>query len=560
MERFSYSSLIVFAASIIVTLVFWGGFYSLTEESRIHHFEDESGQIIVNIKERLDKYGNVLIGIKGLYAASENVTLDEWNTFVASQELEKKYPGIQGVGFVEYVETQSDYDKLINDMKNFGVENYKIKPEGIRPQYFPVTFLYPDDIRNRQAIGYDIYSEQIRAHAVNNAMNSKDMAITGKIILVQEIDDDIQNGFLMLLPIYEDDNLSGMAYTVFRINDLMNGILDESVLEEINVKFYDNTISDENLFFNSEDLVSVPNLDMNYMYSETLEFGNRNWHFILESPTPPLPSGDEILLWLIPLIGFSISILVFVILHNFNKHAIAQQIQKEKNVFDAMISHELKTPLVPIRGYCDMLLVPDMLGKLNSAQKRAVEKIILNSDHLLSLIQKILTAQKLDLQQYHFNFEQISVSSLMDEIFDSHKLITSDKKIKFENITGVSETISTDKNQLHEVFTNIIQNAVDFTPENGTISLSAKKDGNFIVFGVYNSGSYISKEHQKNLFQKFYQVDASLTRKHGGSGLGLAICRGIIEAFGGKIWIESDVSKGTTFYFKVPIVQKASQN
>ena len=553
MDRSAVSTWIIFLASITITSVMWSGFYALTEESRLRDFHDVSSDIVEQTRDRLERYNNVLVGIKGLYAASDNVTMDEWNRFVTSQNLEKKYPGIQGVGFVEHVSNESEYSQLISKMNDYGLDDYMIKPEGSRSKYFPVTFLYPDDIRNRQAVGYDIYSEETRSNAVDTAIATKQMTITGKIILVQEIDENIQNGFLMLMPIYSNGHLEGMAYTVFRINDLMAGILDTSTLQTTNVKFYDDVTTPENLFFDSQDLVFIPDLDMNYMHSESLEFGNRNWDFVLESTTPLLSSGDEVLMWLIPLLGYSMSILVFLILYNFNKHAISMQIQKEKNVFDAMISHELKTPLVPIRGYCDMLLVPDMLGNLNSAQKRAVEKIILNANHLLSLVQKILTAQKLDLQEYSFEYQKISVDSLINEMLESHKHLMSDKNITFENTTLIHDVFSTDKDQLREVFTNIIQNAVDFTPKNGAISLSAKKEDNFIVFSVFNSGSYISKNNQSHLFQKFYQVDTSITRKHGGSGLGLAICRGIIDAFGGKIWVESDENSGTTFYFKVPI-------
>ena len=86
--------------------------------------------------------------------------------------------------------------------------------------------------------------------------------------------------------------------------------------------------------------------------------------------------------------------------------------------------------------------------------------------------------------------------------------------------------------------------------------MSAKKQNNSVLFAISNNGPSISKEHQKKLFQKFYQVDTSLTRKHGGSGLGLAVCRGLIEGFGGKIWVESDAGIGTTFFFKVPLAGK----
>ena len=314
MERFSLSSWVVFGASVLVTLVVWGGFFSVVEESKHNQFFDDSKSIIGDIEDRLKKYEDVLIGIKGLYAASEYVSLEEWNAFVFSQELEEKFPGIQGVGFVHHVSDDSEYDAIISEMKNQGVADYKIKPEGKRSQYFPVTYLYPDDIRNREAIGYDIYSETTRAKAVDIAIRTQEMTITGKIILVQEIDENVQNGFLMLLPIYSDDKLLGLAYAVFRINDLMEGIIDKNILEQTNVKIFDHMKTDENLFFDSNDLVFLSDLDMDYMYDDALEFGNHDWHILLESKTPVISNDDLILLWVIPLVGFSMSIFVFFIL------------------------------------------------------------------------------------------------------------------------------------------------------------------------------------------------------------------------------------------------------
>ena len=553
MERFSLSSWAVFGASILVTLVIWIGFFMILDESRTNQFNEQNQKIILDIEDRLEKYNDVLLGIKGLYAAFDYVSLKEWNVFVESQELEEKFPGIQGVGFVEHVSNELEFNELISEMNSQGITDYEIKPKGMRSQYFPVTYLYPDDIRNRQAVGYDIYSEKIRADAVDTAIKTKSMTITGKITLVQEIDEDVQNGFLMLLPIYSDDKLKGMAYTVFRINDLMDGILDRDILKKTNVKFYDTQISDENLFFDSQNLVTVSRLNGDFVYHDVLEFGNHNWSFVLESKPLEFTSADLGLLWGIPAVGFSMSILVFFVLLNFNRHELQKEIQHEKNVFDAMISHELKTPLTPIRGYCDILLQPDMIGKLNSEQKHAVEKIVSNSEHLLSLIKRILLAQKLDIGEFYFNYEKTPVDSLMKEMYDSHKQIMIEKNIQFESYSSIPDELNTDKNQIKEVFTNIIQNAVDFAPNGGKIILSAKKEKNFVTFSISNNGPHISQENQKKLFQKFYQVDTTLSRKHGGSGLGLAICKGIIEAFGGKIWVESNEGLDTTFFFRVPL-------
>jgi len=103
------------------------------------------------------------------------------------------------------------------------------------------------------------------------------------------------------------------------------------------------------------------------------------------------------------------------------------------------------------------------------------------------------------------------------------------------------------------VLNNLINNAIDFVPKDtARIEINAQMDNSEILFSVKDNGSGIKSDEQKNLFKKFYQLDTSPTRKHGGSGLGLSICKGIIEGLGGRIWVESKVGEGTTFYFVLP--------
>jgi len=118
---------------------------------------------------------------------------------------------------------------------------------------------------------------------------------------------------------------------------------------------------------------------------------------------------------------------------------------------------------------------------------------------------------------------------------------------------GQDITLKCDPKRILQVLNNLVNNAIKFVPENtGRIELSARREGDYVIFSVKDNGTGISKEKQQYLFTKFYQVDASLNRKAGGSGLGLAICKGIVEAHGGRIWVESEESKGATFYFSIP--------
>ena len=115
-----------------------------------------------------------------------------------------------------------------------------------------------------------------------------------------------------------------------------------------------------------------------------------------------------------------------------------------------------------------------------------------------------------------------------------------------------------DRSRLEQVLNNLILNAVDFVPVNGgRIEMRAERNDDKVLFTIKDNGMGIPKDKQHHLFTQFYQLDTSATRKHGGSGLGLSICKGIVEALGGKIWLESDTGKGTIFYFTIPIDTKS---
>jgi signal transduction histidine kinase len=231
-----------------------------------------------------------------------------------------------------------------------------------------------------------------------------------------------------------------------------------------------------------------------------------------------------------------------------------REIDKTKRELFAMVSHELKTPLVTISGYSEMLKENGILGTLNKEQTDAVDTINSQVLKLERLISDVLDAQKMDLRRMKFNKKEFEVDKFMDEQIHTHSKIMDDKKTHFINSTVEKIRLVSDPDRLSQVFANLIKNAVDFVPVNdGCIEINAQRKNGQVIFYVKDNGSGIPKEKQENLFKKFYQVDTSLKRSHGGTGLGLVICKGIVETLGGRIWIESEVGKGTTFWFSIPV-------
>ena len=232
-----------------------------------------------------------------------------------------------------------------------------------------------------------------------------------------------------------------------------------------------------------------------------------------------------------------------------------------KDEFSAMVTHELKTPLVPIIGYCKMFKT-SMLGRLDQEQLEAIETIEKNAKRLENLITDIMDVRKLDLDQMKFKIDDLSLDEFFSNLDSDYKRVLENKKCQFTtNLCTKNLIIKTDKSRLRQVFDNLISNAIKVVPEKkGMIETGCMKENNNLVFYIKDNGFGILSEKQKELFQKFYQIDTSERRSIGGTGLGLAISKGIVEKLGGTISVESDGKTGTTFYMKFPLELKIVHN
>jgi len=228
--------------------------------------------------------------------------------------------------------------------------------------------------------------------------------------------------------------------------------------------------------------------------------------------------------------------------------------KKEKDEFIAMISHELKTPLTPIKIYATTLKNPKGFGELNQKQTEAVDGIHFNALRLERLIGDLLDVQRLEAGRMVFKKEKFSVNEVFDDAVKDYQIMTRETNIQITSKVDEEIILNSDKKRIEEVLDNLSRNSIDFvSKDTGTIQIIAEHHLDEILFTVKDNGKGIPKEAQKKLFTKFYQADTSITRKHGGTGLGLAICKGIVEELGGKIWLESEVGKGTNVYFTIPI-------
>jgi signal transduction histidine kinase len=209
------------------------------------------------------------------------------------------------------------------------------------------------------------------------------------------------------------------------------------------------------------------------------------------------------------------------------------------------------------------LIENDKICKTDDKAKEYLEKARNTAQGMSNLVKNLLSVTKIEEGRVQTNVTKFSIHDLIAEVVESMqsaanqrnlylKLVESpNQTIKGEKAIGRSLEVIADREQIKEVLFNLIENGLKFTTEGG-VSLWINYDNDFATVCVSDSGMGIPADGQKHLFEKFYRVDNSATREVGGTGLGLFITRAIVELFGGKIWVESQVNKGTKFFFTIP--------
>jgi heavy metal sensor kinase len=218
--------------------------------------------------------------------------------------------------------------------------------------------------------------------------------------------------------------------------------------------------------------------------------------------------------------------------------------------FAGDISHELRTPLSVIEAEATLALSED---RGVDEYKRSLETINEEATHMTKIIEKLLFLVRSDASKEPLNLHEVNLKEFIIELAADIAVLTEDKGIKFTLGQMEEITISVDRVKLRQVFNNLIDNAIRYTPPSGEIAISAILKNKKAVISVSDTGQGIPAEHIPHIFERFYRVDSSRSHAGGGTGLGLAIVKSIVEAHGGKIEVESEVGKGAIFRIFLPV-------
>jgi len=219
------------------------------------------------------------------------------------------------------------------------------------------------------------------------------------------------------------------------------------------------------------------------------------------------------------------------------------------------VTHELRTPLTIIMGYVDRLLVRrEKVGPLNERQQKYLERVQEHSRILNALIDNILDISRLEAGSLELTITKLEVQPEIEHVIRSIENQFAEKQIRvaLEIPTDLCP-LQADRHRFSQVVTNLISNAYKYSPVGATMTITARENNGLIHLDVSDTGIGISKEDQSKLFTKFFRADNTTTRKEAGTGLGLYITKLLIEAQGGRIWVESELGNGSTFSFDLPV-------
>ncbi|MCI5131536.1 MAG: hypothetical protein D3904_08420, partial [Candidatus Electrothrix sp. EH2] len=520
----------------------------------------------------------------GLFKASESVSREEWKAFADNLNIEKYYPGIQGIGFSLMVppEKKEEHEQAVRAQ---GFPDYRIKPEGKRDMYSAIIYLEPFDWRNQRAFGYDMFSQETRREAMKRAGDSGVAAMSGRVTLVQETYQDIQYGFLLYLPLYQKnkvlktvqqrrDALVGYVYSPFRIKDLMQGIL-LTAQKDVSFEIYDGARPlSETILYNHADSKELlcndsahkPHYDG--LYRVTI--AGRVWSLYIYSKPGFTSLEEENQPLYVAFGGILFDVMLFFILFiNSRKRTFAEALAQERTVeleeksrelarsneeleqFVYTVSHDLKSPLVTSMGFISIIRKLADRGQYEQAVEK-LDKVVRANERMNQLIRDLLELSRVG--RMDMDKKSIDLNELLKAFIENQSIRLRNSDFSIE-ITSELPVLYVNESRILQVFENLLSNALKYAhnKEGGKLTIYAVAEHEQWHIFCQDNGSGIPEEYHRKIFGLFYRLDADSE----GTGIGLAVAKKIMKFHGGDIRVEPR-KKGEGAVFRLTFPQQTS--
>ena len=409
-----------------------------------------------------------------------------------------------------------------------------------------------------------MYSELTRREAMQKACDMNQVVISGKVELIQETETAKQAGFIMFLPIYKNGtinntveqrrkNLLGWIYSPFRMNDLMTYIFGPET-KDIDIEIFDGEkIDPEALMYDSDNEITC-NEKNAFSSINKLFFGEHYWTVSITSILYHTPQsiwgGPKFIAFMFALCSVLMAFLTYLLVIGREK---ALEMNKTKDRFFSIISHDLRSPF---NGFLNLSeIISQHPEQLTSEELKVLgSEIYKSAQNQFNLLTDLLNWAKIQMDKFDFKPGLLDLNNEVSSIFRFYEVQAKQKTISLINEVEENTQVYYDKNMLDLVLRNLISNSLKFTNANGYVKISSEKKGKFLIVFVMDNGVGIEPENLSRLFQNNARYTTLGTNEEKGTGLGLMLCKEIIEKHGGKISVESEFGKGSTFIFSLPVL------
>lgn len=518
-----------------------------------------------SIMERLNTYEVVLKGAAGMFISSNEVTREEWKNYIASFNLQQRYPGIQSVGYLKLVRPD-EVEQLTQAMRAEGFTQFHIFPAGTRDLYSAVIYSEPQ--RTTVGFGYDMFAVPDRRAAILRAQQTGEAAITSKLTFIQNPSKLSENsGFTMYVPIYslaaqgqaKPENVTGFAYAPFVSDNLFSGILGDNTDNRYALKISDAEPSTENELYKTDNYDELAKNSEAFTHTTTIEQYGRRWNLdfrfspdilaenIRNRPTTSLISG---IILSILLSGFVLSLLVART--RALGHTKQLELQNAKDELLSLASHQLRTPATSVKQYIAMLQ-DGFAGTITKDQKQLLNKAFESNERQLHIINQLLYVAKIDANGIVVTPRNINLNGLLTEL--GQELVHHDKEYKNRirlQLPKRQVHIEADEHCLRMAIENLVSNALKYSDEKTKVTVKLINRKASVEIAITDKGVGLADDELDLLFQRFTRIPNEMSSQTSGSGIGLYLSQQLIELHEGRIEVDSAKGKGTTFTVTLP--------
>lgn len=578
LDWLSFSPVFISTIVVIITFFSWYATKETTQERNKEYFETLVGNTQDALSERYRFYEQSLWGGLGLFYASKSVERSEWKNYVDAMNIQTYLPGINGIGFIEYVST-NELENFLADTRKDGFAAFNNHPETTHDDKFVIKYIEPEN-KNEAAIGLDIGFEKNRRAAAELARDKGVPALTEIIELVQ--DNKKQAGFLLLLPVYDTkdtpptvslrrQHFQGWVYAPFIGTNFLSGLSNISQ-NQLTYTVYDDTKANtEKIIYTSKNQKHIQKEP--FEHQTQIKIANQTWTIDWATTKYFTPPANKSLAAVVFIFGSLFSIFLYFLMARLvrQKEIIAAEVDRQTTIikdnldrqeklvqelvnsnenlerFAYIASHDLQEPIRMISNFTN-LLKEEYGKKFDKEANQYMKYIAEASERMQDLVSDLLEYSRVGSEEAGFsNFdskEQINI--VLENLNDPIK--ETDAKI----IIGTMPEVHANPVRFSRLMQNLIGNGIkyrasDRTPE---IKVNAEDKNDHWLFSIEDNGIGIKDEYQDQIFVIFKRLHTK--SEYSGTGIGLAICKKIVESFRGKIWIESEYGSGSTFYFTLP--------